>query len=228
LLKTHILIIEDDEEIARLTSILLGNEGYTTSIVSDGGDAIEQIKQLNPDLILLDLMLPTLSGDDICKQAREFYDGPILIVTASNDDISEVHLLDIGADDYLRKPIKPKIMSARIKALLRRFVSDKKGGKKIVLNSIEIDCHNRSVKYLDKLLELTNSEYDMLVILANHAGEIVSRESCSKALRGIDYDLSDRSIDMRISALRKKLTAQTQHSQLIKTIRNKGYILTNE
>jgi len=224
--KTTILIIEDDEEIARLTAMHLKRNGYLTDIVTDGADAIASIKQRMPDLILLDLMLPNVSGNVICKQARVFYNGPILVMTASNDDINEVSLLELGADDYLRKPVKPQILSLRIAALLRRCITV--NNQKITLNSIEIDCLNHKVNYQDKVINLTNSEFDMLAVLAKNAGQIVSREACCKSLRGIDYDLSDRSIDMRVSALRKKLKEETGQAQLIKTVRNKGYILINE
>ena len=224
--KATILIIEDDEEIARLTAMHLKRNGYATTIVTDGANAIATIKQLMPDLILLDLMLPNVSGSVICKQARTYYSGPILVITASNDDINEISLFELGADDYLRKPVKPQILSVRIAALLRRSVTV--SSQKFSLNSFQIDCVNHTVKYQDKVLSLTNSEYDMLVVLVKNAGQIVSREACCNSLRGIDYDLSDRSIDMRISTLRKKLKDATGKDQLIKTIRNKGYLLINE
>ncbi|WP_022941352.1 response regulator transcription factor [Psychromonas hadalis] len=224
----HILIIEDDDEIARLTEIYLQSTGYETTVVSDGRLAIAAIKKLSPDLILLDLMLPGVDGFDICKQAREFYIGPIIVLTAVEDDISEVSLLKLGADDYLRKPAKPHIMSARIEALLRRSkMSNKKteqeSPKKLVINRDTL-----SVTLNNTTIDLTNSEFDMLVLLVDKVGQTVSRENCIQSLRGIHYDVTDRSIDMRISGLRKKLNDEKQPYKLIKTIRNKGYLLVDE
>lgn len=224
----HILIIEDDHEIARLTEIYLQSTGYETSVVADGSLAIAMIKKLSPDLILLDLMLPGVDGFELCKQAREFYIGPIIVLTAIEDDISEVSLLKLGADDYLRKPAKPHIMSARIEALLRRAkVSNEKIAKELP-NNLLINRDTLSVTLDDTLLDLTNSEFDMLVLLADKAGQTVSREECIQSLRGINYEVTNRSIDMRISALRKKLNDEKPPYKLIKTIRNKGYLLVNE
>ena len=221
----HILIIEDDSEIARLTAMYLDSDGYKTTIIADGNDAIASIRKLKPDLVLLDLMLPTVDGFEICKQAREFYFGPVLVLTAREDEMSEVSLLKCGADDYLRKPAKPHVMSARIEALLRRTSGDKAVTDKALTNNLAIDFETLSVTQNGDQIGLTTSEFDLFALLASHAGEVVSREDCIKSLRGINYDITDRSIDMRISGLRKKLGDEKQPYQLIKTIRNKGYLL---
>lgn len=224
----HILIIEDDDEIARLSAMYLNSEGYTTSIVTDGIVAVETIKALQPDLVILDLMLPGIDGIEICKQTRDFYQGPILILTACDDEFREVNLLKLGADDYLNKPVKPHIMLARIEALLRRSKISCTQQQQISTRLIQIDTTNQTVRFKGQLLDLTGAEYDMLQILTRNAGKTVSREICSRALRGIDYSVSDRSIDMRISGLRKKLQDEKAPYQIIKTIRSKGYMLINE
>lgn len=224
----HILIIEDDNEIARLTEMYLQSDGYQTTVVCDGSVAISTIRELTPDLILLDLMLPGVDGFDICKQAREFYSGPIIVLTAREDDISEVSLLKLGADDYLRKPAKPHIMSARIEALLRRAKVDLIKPTQKSANNLVINHDTLSVTLHDKIVDLTTSEFDLLALLTSKVGQSVSREECIQALRGINYDITDRSIDMRISGLRRKLNDDKQPYKLIKTIRNKGYILVNE
>lgn len=224
----HILIIEDDKEIARLTEIYLQSTGYETTVVADGSLAIAMINKLSPDLILLDLMLPNVDGFELCRQAREFYNGPIIVLTAVEDDLSEVSLLKLGADDYLRKPAKPHIMSARIEALLRRTIVNNEKTTQEIPNKLNINRDNLSVTLNNVLVDLTNSEFDMLVLLADKAGQTVSREECIQALRGIDFDVTNRSIDMRISTLRKKLNDEKPPYQLIKTIRNKGYLLVNE
>jgi two-component system response regulator RstA len=224
----HILIIEDDNEIARLTEMYLQSTGYETTVVADGSLAIAAIKRLSPDLILLDLMLPGVDGFELCKQAREFYTGPIIVLTAREDDISEVSVFKFGADDYLRKPAKPHIMSARIEALLRRSTMNKEKTAQELSNNLIINRDALSVTLNNTILDLTNSEFDMLVLLADKVGQTVSREECIQSLRGINYDVTNRSIDMRISGLRKKLNDEKQPYKLIKTIRNKGYLLVNE
>lgn len=224
----HILIIEDDNEIARLTEIYLQSTGFETTVVADGSLAIAMIKKLSPDLILLDLMLPGVDGFELCKQARKFYIGPIIVLTAIEDDISEVSLLKLGADDYLRKPAKPHIMSARIEALLRRAKVNNDKVSQELPNNLIINRDTLSVTLNNDRLNLTNSEFDLLALLADKAGQTVSRADCIQSLRGINYDVTDRSIDMRISGLRKKLNDEKQPYKLIKTIRNKGYVLVNE
>ncbi|MCF2859151.1 response regulator transcription factor [Pseudoalteromonas sp. SMS1] len=224
----HILIIEDDKEIARLTEMYLQSEGYQTTIVDHGSEAVSTIKALTPDLVLLDLMLPGVDGFDICKEARAFYSGPIIVLTAREDEISEVSLLKLGADDYLRKPAKPHIMSARIEALLRRTNTNSEKTVHILSNTVAINSDTLSVTLNDETIDLTTSEFDLLTLLASKKGQVVSREDCIKALRGISYDISDRSIDMRISGLRKKFNDEKPPYKIIKTIRNKGYMLVNE
>ena len=223
-----ILIIEDDVEIARLTEIYLQSEGYTTLVVADGNLAVDTIKNANPDLVLLDLMLPGVDGFEICKLARSFFTGPILVLTARDDDLSEVSLLKLGADDYLRKPAKPHVMSARIEALLRRSHRAKANSITDSLAGLEINRENQSVTLNQSAVDLTTAEFELLELLADNVGRTVSREDCIQSLRGINYDVSDRSIDMRISGIRKKLNDEKPPYKLIKTIRNKGYMLVDE
>jgi len=223
--KTKILLIEDDAEISRLTAMYLDVEGFEVAVVDDGAMALEAIKTTQPDLVVLDLMLPNLSGIEICKLAREFYQQPILILTACDDDISEVSLLKMGADDYLVKPLRPHVLVARIEALLRRYT---KSAAVKTEQGIIINVNASQVSFNGRQLELTEAEFKMLKILFDNRGTTVSREQCCQALRGIDYDFSNRSIDMRISGLRKKLGDDKMPYQLITTIRNQGYKLNNE
>ena len=222
--KTRILLIEDDAEISRLTAMYLDVEGYQVAVIDDGSLALAAIKRTKPDLIILDLMLPGMSGIEICKAAREFYQQPILILTACDDDISEVSLLKMGADDYLVKPLRPHVLVARIEALLRRSQTNQAAAA----TALTISEASNQVTFQGKLLTLTGSEYEMLKLLHQNAGKVISREQCCQALRGIDYDFSNRSIDMRISALRKKLGDDQMPYQVITTIRNQGYKLIHE
>ena len=224
--KSKILIIEDDAEISRLTSLYLQAEGFDTNIISDGVEAIDGIKHYRPDLIILDLMLPNLSGIEICKHARTFYQGPILVLTACDDDVSEVSLLKLGADDFLTKPLKPLVLVARIQALLRR-ANNTKTSKKPKHSRLVIDNNKQTAFFDGKQLALTGAELELLILLEENIGTPVSREGCCKAFRGIDYDFNDRSIDMRICGLRKKLNDDQMPYKILATIRNKGYMLLN-
>lgn len=222
---TKILLIEDDAEISRLTRMFLEVEGYQVDVIDDGSLALNAIKKLQPDIIILDLMLPGMSGFDICKEAREFYQQPILILTACGDDISEVSLLKSGADDYLVKPLRGHVLVARIEVLLRRFSAQTAPVQSL---SLVFNNLNNKVTYNGELLDLTGAEYEMLKLLYENAGRVISREQCYQSLRGIDYDFMNRSIDMRISGLRKKLGDDNMPYKVIKTIRSKGYMLINE
>jgi len=228
--KIRILLVEDDAEISRLTAMYLEVEGYQVEVIDDGALALEAIKKTKPELIILDLMLPGMSGIEICKLAREFYQQPILVLTACDDDVSEVSLLKIGADDFLVKPLRPHVLVARIEALLRRSQAnvENKSNQSATEASLTISEASNKVTFQGKLLSLTGSEYEMLKLLYKNVGKVISREQCCQALRGIDYDFSNRSIDMRISALRKKLGDDQMPYQVITTIRNQGYKLIHE
>ncbi|MBQ4812443.1 response regulator transcription factor [Pseudoalteromonas luteoviolacea] len=223
-----ILIVEDDTEMADLTSMLLESEGYQCAICSDGDKAIDAVKNHNPNLVLLDLMLPGKSGLEICKELRAFYTGAILVLTGKDNDISEVALLKAGADDYVLKPMKPHVLIARIESILRRMSQTSPSPTDhFSVSGLNIYPNKRTVK-LDtgELLNLTTAEFDILLLLAQNAGSAVSRDECSKASRGIESDAYDRAIDMRISGLRKKLSNTSLGDSIIVTVRNKGYMLS--
>ncbi|PMH06563.1 response regulator transcription factor [Vibrio splendidus] len=221
--KTKVLIVEDDQEIARLTTLYLEAEGYDVSVVHEGNLALEAIRSIEPDLVLLDLMLPGMSGAQICRQAREFYNGIILVLTASADEMSEVSLFKFGADDYVAKPIRGHALLARIEALLRRAAPIAIAAEKqcdIVINNIA-----QSATLYGQNLKLTSAEFEILNLLVNNICQVVTRDQCCQLFRGIDYSFNDRSIDMRVSGLRRKLRIHAKDKQLIRTVRNKGYML---
>ena len=220
---TKILLIEDDDDISRLTARYLEAEGYQVNVVDDGAKALQAIEQQQPDLVILDLMLPTISGDTICQRARAFYHAPILVLTALDDDIHEVSLLKLGADDYLNKPLKPHILVARIEALLRRYRQIS-----CAQRCLQMDANTQTVLFKGERIDLTSSEFELLSLLHRHKGQALSRSACCQALRGIEYDICDRSIDMRVSALRRKLQDTEKPYELIVTVRNKGYLLNVE
>ncbi|ELA6646977.1 MULTISPECIES: response regulator transcription factor [Vibrio] len=225
-----ILLVEDDSEIARLTKMYLEAEGYTVTVIDNGQNALETIKGLKPDLVLLDLMLPGKNGAEICQEVRKFYHGIIIVLTASDDEMSEVSLFKFGADDYLTKPIKGNILLARIEAALRRYCRqvDIVEEEKLSRYGISLCLRRSQAFYLQKDIGLTSSEFEILELLMLNVDKPVSRESCCRLARGIEYCITDRSIDMRISSLRKKFSKAHIHTATIKTIRHHGYMLTGK
>lgn len=226
--QTHILVVEDDTEICRLLRLFLETEGFQISFCHNGIEAVSEIQQANPDIVILDIMLPGQDGIQVCKQVREFYSAPILMLTASEDDISELTAFKVGADDYVRKPIKPEVLLMRLQALLRRSQGARvETQMSIHCDELSIIPSRREVQLSDALVELHSSEIDLVLLLAQSQGKAVSRDECFRALRGFDYDGIDRSLDMRISSLRKKIKDQKPPHRFIKTVRGIGYMLAS-
>lgn len=228
----RILIVEDDQRLAELTREYLEGNGLRVSIESDGGQAVARILAERPDLVILDLMLPGEDGLSICRKVRGRYDGPILMLTARTDDMDQVLGLEMGADDYVCKPVRPRVLLARIRALLRRSegVTDsvEDTPRRLEFGSLVIDNAMREAWLSERSIELTSAEFDLLWLLAVNAGRILSREEIFNALRGIEYDGQDRSIDVRISRIRPKIGDDPMHPRLTKTVRSKGYLFVGE
>lgn len=233
----QICLVEDDHELSSLISEYLSKQGYQIHPIYDGLSAARQIPQQQPDLVVLDIMLPGLSGMDVCRQVRPHYTGPILMLTALDDDMDQLLGLELGADDYVIKPVAPRLLLARIHALLRRTepanqtsISSEQPTPSasphfIAINGLEIALQKRAVTLHGEAIDLTTSEYELLLLLAESAGHIVDRDQMMTHLRGLDYDGMDRSVDRRISRLRKKLQDDPHHPTRIKTVRGKGYLL---
>ncbi|TGV20396.1 response regulator transcription factor [Pseudoalteromonas sp. MEBiC 03607] len=230
--KPCVILVEDDPEISRLMQMYFLTEGFESIAVDNGAKALSIIKEKTPNLVLLDLMLPGMSGSDICSELRTFYNGPIIVLTACDDDMSEVSLLKLGADDYITKPVRPHILMARIEAVFRRFKqsphSTHNSNDELKIGSLSINLKIHRATLHNEELQLSQTEFEMLILLAKNAGSVVSRKECCKLLRGIELGYNDRSIDMRISGLRKKLRDNHPPYKLIHTIRNKGYMIRNE
>ena len=223
----HILVVEDDTSLAEWISDYLLDHGYSITVASQGDFALAMIAEEEPDLVLLDVMLPVKNGFDVCKEARAFYTGPILFMTACVEDGDEIQGLEVGADDYLTKPIRPQVMLARIKALLRRATDDNIK-QQLVFDSLVLNAVAKSVTIEQKVLDLNANEFDVLWLLASIVGTVVSRSDLIAQLRGIEYDGFDRSVDIRVSRLRKKLHEAQNQPYKIKTIRGKGYLFCRE
>jgi DNA-binding response OmpR family regulator len=223
-----ILLVEDDRRLAELTAEYFEQNGFTVAIESRGDKAAAHFARVKPRVVLLDLMLPGTDGLTICRELRQTFSGPILIFTARDSDIDQVIGLEAGADDYVTKPVDPMVLLARTRALLRRVEESSppaaRGGD-IVLGTLHISPTAQEVTLDNKPVQLTTHEFELLLLLARHAGTVLSRDDMFHHLRGIDYDGTDRSIDGRISKLRKKLGDSATEPMRIKTVWGKGYLL---
>ncbi|MCQ8877316.1 response regulator transcription factor [Pseudoalteromonas shioyasakiensis] len=223
-----ILLVEDDSSLAQWVAEYLTEQGYTTQICSRGDQVVTDVKKLNPDLILLDVMLPGQDGISVCRELRQFYMRPIIMLTARDDEMDEVIGLEVGASDYIMKPVRPRALLARIKAALRLnndSVEHKDKDKIIEVGALKIDTQARNVFINNVEQPISSAEYLLLQYLAANAGQVVSRDAVFKATKGREYDGLDRSVDVLISALRKKFNDDPQHPEKIKTIWGRGYLL---
>ncbi|MFG6137893.1 MULTISPECIES: winged helix-turn-helix domain-containing protein [unclassified Halomonas] len=225
----HVLIIEDDERLAELTRDYLEANGFRVTLEPDGANGVDRILALLPDLVVLDLMLPGEDGLSICRRVRSEYPGPILMLTARTDDMDQVLGLEMGADDYVAKPVQPRVLLARMRALLRRRESGVVGEEpRLAFGPLEIDNSTREAFLAGERVDLTSAEFDLLWLLASNAGRVLTREEIFSQLRGIKYDGQDRSIDVRVSRIRPKIGDDPNQPQRIKTVRSKGYLFVKD
>ncbi len=226
----QVLIVEDDQRLAELTREYLQANGFSVEVEGDGAKAAARIINQQPDLVILDLMLPGEDGLSICRKVRQRYPGPILMLTARSDDLDQVQGLDLGADDYVCKPVRPRLLLARINALLRRAEPPvvEEQLRSVQFGPLRVDNTLREAWLGDAVIELTGAEFDLLWLLISNAGRILSREEIFTSLRGVGYDGQDRSIDVRISRIRPKIGDDPIHPRMIKTIRSKGYLFVRE
>jgi DNA-binding response OmpR family regulator len=204
-------------------SRFLEKNGFAVTHFEDGTGVAERAAEQAPEAVILDGSLPTVDGFDVCRALRPRYAGPILMLTARDEDIDELLGLELGADDYIRKPAEPRIILARLKARLRKPAPEP-AAQALRFGALAIDRASRSVRIGERPVELTTAEFDLLWLLASRAGETLTRDDIFRATRGLEYDGLDRSVDMRVSRLRKLLGDETDPPRLIRTVRGQGYL----
>ncbi len=218
------LLVEDDQRLSELVRSYLDSNGFDVSIESRGDHVLGRARAQQPDVVVLDLGLPGQNGFTVCKELRAVSSVPILILTARNSDIDQVLGLELGADDFVIKPVEPRVLVARIQALLRRgrapVVHEH---RKLRFGGLLLDTAARSVRMNDEEVTLSSNEFDLLLYLATHPGEIQSRDKLYLQLYRREYDGVDRTLDVRISHLRRKL-GDTGEPERIKTVWGHGYL----
>lgn len=218
----QILIAEDEPRMRRLIKDYLSREGFVIVEASNGKEALELFQTNKFDLLILDIMMPLLNGFDLCKAVRDISNIPIIILTARSDDDDEVLGYDLGADDYITKPFSPKILVAKVKALLRRLDDLNVTNASIEINNLSINKTSHEVQIDGETLSLSPKEYDLLIFLAENKNSVFSRNSLLDKVWGYDFDGDIRTVDTHIKRLREKLG---EYSNLIITVRGSGYKL---
>lgn len=221
----HILVVEDDHDLADLTADVLRSEGFITSVLYHGASAVQTVRETRPDMVILDVMLPGKDGFAICRECRGFYLGPVLMLTARGDDVDQILGLELGADDYVIKPVIPRVLIARIRALLRRSSAAPATQGDIDLGGIVIRTGERAVYAGSEEIALTSAEYDLLYYLAERRGMVIERDELYTELRGIPYDGIDRSIDLRVSRIRAAVRKVDPSAFPIHTVHGRGYMI---
>ncbi len=224
----RLLLVDDDHELTALLAELLGQESFTVDVHGRGDGAAALATSGNYALVILDVMLPNGSGFDVLKTIRQRSQVPVILLTARGDDVDRIVGLELGADDYIPKPFNPRELIARIRAVLRRVESRSAPGPResLRVDDVVLDPASRTVLRGGERVELTSIEFDLLRALLESAGQTVERESLAQHVLGRKFDPFDRSIDMHVSKLRRKLGDRSSGDERIKTVRGAGYIYT--
>lgn len=219
----RILVVDDDPHICELMELYLSKEMFTVSVCYDGADALDYFRNIPPDLVILDLMLPSYDGFHVCREIRKISDIPIIILTAKGENFDKVLALELGADDYIVKPFNPEELVARVKAVLRRSQPQTAEVQKIVAHpDLIINLTEYEVRVHGQTVELTPKEIELLYFLATHTGKVFTRDQLLEQIWGYDYAGDSRTVDVHINRLRQKLTSEQKHWDL-KTVWGVGY-----
>lgn len=221
----RVMLVEDDAKLAALVTEYLNAYEFSVDVVSRGDTALAHFRASLPDVVILDLMLPGLDGMVVCRQLREISNVPVLILTAREDAFDEVSGLEQGADDYVNKPVQPRVLLARLRALLRRTREEGRADtENLTFGTFQLSKGNRTVVWRDQPVPLNSTEYKLLLVLAEAAGQVLSRNDILIQMRGIEFDGLDRSIDNSISRLRRKF--DDTDADKIKTVWGEGYLFS--
>ena len=219
-----VLVVDDDEKTVELVKLYLNRDGYRVITAYEGEDALRLAREAHPDLIVLDLMLPGINGLEICRTLRKESDVPIIMLTAMTTDEDRLRGLDLGADDYVTKPFSPRELAARVRAVLRRIPGER-GPDKVTYGALTLDFLKHEASVADRSLNLTPVEFKILGAMAKEPGRVFSRAQIIEKALGYDFDGFDRTIDVHILKLRRKLEPDPRHPRYIKTIYGAGYKL---
>ena len=227
--EARVLLVDDDRELCQMLSEYLDAEHFDVKSVHDGGDALAELQANHFEIVILDVMLPSVGGFDVLRTLGASYETPILMLTARGDDVDRIVGLELGADDYLSKPFNPRELVARIRAILRRANSRTGGGRvpdELTVGPIILHTGTRQVRVADRPVALTGAEFRVLELLMRSAGQVISRDSMTEQALGRKLAAYDRSIDTHISNLRRKLELEAGKNPEIKNVRGSGYTLT--
>lgn len=221
-----ILVVDDEEPILELLKFNLEKEGYQVRVAKDGPEALNCVEKDQPDLLVLDVMLPGMDGLEVCRQLQlnpKFRQIPIIMLTAKGEVIDRVLGLELGADDYMTKPFSPRELSARIKARLRRINTSDGSDSELVRGELRIDVKGFRVHVKGEEIELTPKEFELLRVLVTHPGKVYSRDELLERIWGYEYDGDTRTVDVHVRHLRLKIENDPSNPEYIETLRGIGY-----
>mgnify|MGYP000765447937 FL=1 len=224
--KKTVLIVEDEKNIVDIIAFNLKKEGYTVITAADGEEGVQKAMEENPDLILLDIMLPKMDGFEVCQHIREFSNMPIVMLTAKGDDMDKILGLEYGADDYITKPFNILEVKARIKAIMRRTAASqprKEESKVIEAGDLKLDCESRRLFILGREVNLTAKEFDLLELLVNNPNKVYGRENLLNLVWGYEYPGDVRTVDVHVRRLREKIESNPSEPKYVHTKWGVGY-----
>ncbi len=220
-----ILVVDDEPNIIELARLYLTREGYEVESAATGNEALSKQATGNPDLIILDLMLPDIDGYEVCRRVRAKSDVPILMLTARIEDVDKIVGLELGADDYLTKPYNPRELVARVRAILRRYQTGQKPGETVEIGRLRIDLPRQEVTVAGQIVKLRTKEFSLLTTFVQNPGIVMSREKLLETVWGFDYYGESRTVDVHVNHLREKIAGSGAQ---IETVRGTGYKITLE
>jgi DNA-binding response OmpR family regulator len=219
----RLLVIDDDARLRDLLSEYLGSRGFAVDVAADGEAGLAALRGGAVDLVVLDVMMPGKDGFEVCRELRTFSRVPVIMLTARGDEMDRIVGLEIGADDYLPKPFNPREFPARIQAVLRRTEVPREAGGVLRAGPIEVDPDRRTVTIEGTAVSLTTTEFEILRVLVANAGRVIPRERLMELARGEEYAAFDRSVDVHVSHIRRKLGDDSRNPKWLKTVRGVGY-----